>query len=321
MKEKRRTIRCPHCGELIELADDEQKPRRLSTTRTLVACIIVSVIICAVGFGIYMHADARREAEAWEVAMQSNDVMTVKAYLDTYRQAPVEHRSEAGELLTRLENEANEWSRVVASGAAADYLSFAKQHSDSRYAPIAMQKADSITYAEACTTNTAERFESYVQTFPQGRYVAEAQQKAETLRMATIEPEDRIAAEMVASGLIAAVSSHDEQSLLSLMADTLQAFMGDKKVPRRMTSRLLGALGGSAGSSTNWMEPTNIDVTRSQDAATSKPRKGYIDVKFESTRTLTDSKATRKTLYRFSLTLNPHSQISSLTLTSQLVKE
>lgn len=320
MKNQRRTIICPHCGKPIELPNDDEKRSGSSSMRRLVACIIISVIICAVGFGVYMHADARREAEAWELAMQSDDPMTVKAYLDTYRQAPIEHRSEAGELLTRLEAEANEWRRAAASGQATELMAFARRHADSRYAPIAIDRADSITYSEACTANTIERFEQYIQSFPKGRYVVEAQQKSETLRLSVVQPEDRIAAEMVASGLVSAISERDKDMLMSLMADTLQMFMGDKHVPRALTPRLLNAVGGSASSSANWMEPSNINVVPSKTADGKKAIKGCFDVSFESICTLTDSRATRKTLYHFNLTLNQHSRISRLTLSSQLIK-
>jgi len=317
MKKEQRTIICPHCGKPIELSDNETGQNRHSSAGRLVACIIVSVIVCAVAFGLYMHADSRRETEAWELAMQSDDAMTVKAYLDTYRQAPIEHRSKAGELLTRLEAEANDWHRVVASGLASEYMAYAKRHADSRFAPLAMEKADSLTYYEARTANTAERFEAYLDAFPNGRYAAEARAQMENLRLSTVRTEDQIAAEMVASSLIAAISSRDKESLMGLMADTLQLFMGDHRVPRSLTPRLIAAVSGPEGNTVNWMEPSNISVVPSTKGDGRTPVKGYIDLAFSSMRTHAEGGATQEKLYNFALTLNPQGRIVRLALSRE----
>lgn len=317
MKEPRQTIICPHCGKPIELPAAGDKQGGHSATARLLACIIVSVIVCAVGFGIYMHADSRREAEAWELAMQSDDAMTVKAYLDTYRQAPMEHHSAAGELLTRLEAEANDWRRVASSGIAGELMAFAKKHPDSRFAAMAEARADSITYGEALSAGTAERLAAYIEAFPKGRFADEARQKQADLLSASVQPEDEIAAEMVVSGLLRAISEQDGEALIDLMADTLRLFMGKSDVPRNDTPRLISATAAPDGSAANWLEPTDMRLSRAKADAGKPSSRNNIDVTFTLTRTVVDGSATQSTPYRFAITLNRQGRINRLSFSSK----
>jgi len=312
MKEPTKTIICPHCGKPIELPAADGKRHGHSATARLVACIIVSVIVCAVGFGIYMHGEQRRETEAWELAMQSDDAMTVKAYLDTYRQAPIEHRSEAGELLTRLEAEQNDWLRVASSGVVSELMAFAKKHPDSRFAAMATARADSITYAEACRAGSSESLTAYIEAFPQGRFVEEARQKQTDMLASSVQPEDEIAAEMVVSGLLRAISEKDGEALIDLMADTLRLFMDEMSVPRSVTPRLLSIAEVQEGSTVNWLEPSDMRLSQAKADPQRPSSRNNIDVAFTLTRTVAAGGQTQTMPFKFSITLNRQGRINRL---------
>lgn len=306
------TIICPHCGREIELPVGEENPRSRGSAGKLAACIIVSIIICAVGFGIYMHGEQQRETDSWELAMASDDAMTLHAYLDTYRQAPLEHRTQAEKRLRQLELEADDWRKAYEEGTVAALMDFSRQHPDSHFASIATARADSLRYVAACMAGSADDFAAYLQAFPNGRYAAEAKEKKANAEAATVYPEDQIAAEMVAGELIRAVSQHDGERLEALMTDTLSSYLGRKYVPKAHVSTLITKLNSTTDGNINWMEPTNIIIKKSKSNASTSSITANLNVEFTAERTVQSATAIETKHYKFILVLSPQGRISAI---------
>lgn len=312
MKKDEHTIICPHCGKPIELNHDEEKSPKRSQMRNLVACVIISVIVCAVGFAVYMHGEQNRETQAWELAIQSNDAMTVQAYLDTYRQAPEEHRQKAAERLEQLQAQANAWNQALVSNSASELLAYAKHYPDSPYAAIALAKADSLAYVSACRGGQISDYTHYLEAYPDGLYANEARGKMQEVQVSSVSAEEKIMAEMVADRLISTISTDDKEGLISLMADTLSSFLGSSNTPRQHVTRLITKLQAPSGSSVNWMEPSDIVVTKKKAGTNSGNKTPLTNVEFTAQRDIQSSTATQSTKYKFIITLLPQGHISSI---------
>lgn len=170
-------------------------------SKGIVALVIVVLALLTTGaVFLYMKNDEqqRKEADAYENAMTSEDLAVVQNFLDIYTTAPMAHRDSVSLHLEHLKMIEREWEKVLESQSKPAIEAFIKLYPYSNHVTESLLKIDSLDWVTARTDDTPEAYQKYMDTHSNGHYyddaragynVAEQRREAE-LRDSVTNPTD-----------------------------------------------------------------------------------------------------------------------------------
>ncbi len=154
--------------------------------------ILLALLLLVGGYALFNNTvrKGNLERRGWDTALSINSVEGYLDYMATFPRGV--HFDEAHEALLRLKSEeAMQWERLKVSDNTAELRDFLSQHPDISFAPLVEKRLDSLSWAGAVRTNTAEAYSEYIHLSQQGQlrgdYIAEASQKREALLSALVE--------------------------------------------------------------------------------------------------------------------------------------
>lgn len=319
---------CPSCGLVIagkqtteantkstnpRQTQRKDDPKDKGTNKTLiVVAVIFALIVAGVCFYFYHNAQNDKEQEAYEYAMTSQDLTVLNGFLDTYPNAPQEHRDSITAHITALQQADQEWTNVMMSGSRAALKDYLNRHPDSPYKAEAMRQIDSLDWVAADREGTIEAVEDYLTQHPDGRFYEEANEKMTTLSSTTVQPEDMQLVESLFATFLQSLNNKDEDALTSTVNPLLKTFLGKANATRSDVVTFMHKIYKNHVVRMNWTSSADYKVVKKP----STDGKTEMAVTFTALQQVEDVEgATTESKYRIMATVNADGRICELNMT------
>jgi len=244
---------CPHCHKAEKSVVDrkpiepstpnptpiepaETQDRRMNNARNtaknksgnksvFIISVILAVIVLGVCAYVYNKAQSDREAEQYEIAINSTDLMVLQSYLDNYKDAPQEHIDSINAHIKRINAADREWTNAIVSSSKAALSEYLRNHPDSPHRGEALSKIDSIDWAQCAKANTAAAYQLYIDNHTDGNHYDEAQLALKEIKATQITPEERQKIISTFRQFFLSINEKDESTLTSTVSDIIN-FLG-----------------------------------------------------------------------------------------------
>lgn len=199
--------------------------RKKSNKTTLIASIIISLIVVSICFYKYSSAQGNKELEEYEFAMRSDDPMILQTYLNNFKDAPKEHIDSINAHLQRLTRQDKDWTDAVVSGSKSALENYLKMYPDSPHKQEAIDKIDSIDWAQCVKANTVEAYQLYIDNHVDGIHYDEAGIALKKLKSNEVSIEEQETIGNIFHKFFVSINSKDEGGLTSTVSDVVN-FLG-----------------------------------------------------------------------------------------------
>lgn len=203
--------------------DGPKKPAGTSKVnrRSLIISLIVAAVICLVVLFLYSNAKQDNENSEYLQAIESRDPNILKSYLDTYSDAPQEHRDSVMALLNAIAASDPEWEKVKSSNDANALRQYLAQNPKSEHRQEAMAMIDELDWKAALQTHD---FANYLSLHQNGRHAPEAVDSVKmTMDMPASGDDKRKAVSAIRSFLVA-INAHNADRVKNCFASHLEFF-------------------------------------------------------------------------------------------------
>ena len=203
--------------------DGLKKPTGTSKVnrRPLIISLIVAAVICLVVLFLYSNAKQDNENSEYLQAIESRDPNILKSYLDTYSDAPQEHRDSVMALLNAIAASDPEWEKVKSSNDANALRQYLAQNPKSEHRQEAMGMIDELDWKAALQTHD---FANYLALHQNGRHAPEAVDSVKmTMDMPASGDDKRKAVSAIRSFLVA-INAHNADRVKNCFASHLEYF-------------------------------------------------------------------------------------------------
>lgn len=200
--------------------------------KTWLFSFIIACIICAGVLAMYNRSVNERETEEYTFALQSNDTLIVKNYLNTFTNAPVNHIDKAKKHLDKLMLREQQWQNVLISKSRQALVDYIDEYPDSKYVAEANNMIDSIDWRKATGENTIIAYETYLTLHEDGEYTDEAMKRIDKLKALIVTPEEEVIIANLFKKFLGAISNRDKETLTSTVADIMPSFIGKQNATK-----------------------------------------------------------------------------------------
>lgn len=283
-----------------------------STKIVLIVSLIIALVVCGVCFYFYSNANSSKEKEAYEFAMTSNDPMVLKGYLDTYADAPQEHRDSIEAHLAMLEQVDQDWANAVVSGSKSALEQYIRTHPNSQFKGEALHLIDSIDWAAASHANTVEAYESYIEEHPDGEFMDEANENMKNLNTKIVQPEERQLVVSVMKGFLQGINNKDEDALANTVNPLMTSFLGKQDATKSDVITFMHKLYKPNVTSMNWQPLGDYKINKKEVG----DQQFEYSVAFSALQDTEHTDATHANMkYNIKATVNSDGLITSLAMT------
>ena len=249
-----KVIKCPECGEIVfndqalcpnchcplnnEVAEpvaaakktvphieSEAKRKGKKSLTPWIVAFFIALAAVLVGLYYYNASKVQNEQEAYDNAMLSSEPAVLQNYLDTYSDAPVEHRDSIMSHLEVLKRVDLDWTNAVVSNSKSAILRYMQLHPNSIHSVEAKIKIDSLDWIDATQKNTAEAYQKYIEDHADGMYVDQAHDAFSQIDARKVNDDDKMRMSRVFSSFFNALASNDEVALTSCVDNILTSFL------------------------------------------------------------------------------------------------
>ena len=182
---------------------------------------VIALLICGVCFYMYKNAQDNKEMQEYEFAMKSKDVLVLQSYLDTYKDAPAEHRDSISAHLEQIIQIDKDWTNAVVSNSKSILQDYMRKYPNSPHRAEAARKIDSLDWAQASSLNTIEAYKAYMTEHENGDHYDEAESSMKALKVKEITPEERAQIAQVFRRFVISINERDQASLVSTVTEEL----------------------------------------------------------------------------------------------------
>lgn len=182
---------------------------------------VIALLICGVCFYMYKNAQDNKEMQEYEFAMKSKDVLVLQSYLDTYKDAPAEHRDSISAHLEQIIQIDKDWTNAVVSNSKSILQDYMRKYPNSPHRAEAARKIDSLDWAQASSLNTIEAYKAYMTEHENGDHYDEAESSMKALKVKEITPEERAQIAQVFRRFFISINERDQASLVSTVTEEL----------------------------------------------------------------------------------------------------
>lgn len=182
---------------------------------------VIALLICGVCFYMYKNAQDNKEMQEYEFAMKSKDVLVLQSYLDTYKDAPAEHRDSISAHLEQIIQIDKGWTNAVVSNSKSILQDYMRKYPNSPHRAEAARKIDSLDWAQASSLNTIEAYKAYMTEHENGDHYDEAESSMKALKVKEITPEERAQIAQVFRRFFISINERDQASLVSTVTEEL----------------------------------------------------------------------------------------------------
>ena len=282
------------------------KPKKKSK-----AAIIVSFVIALLIFGtcyyMYNQAQENRENEEFNIAMRSTEPLILQGYLDTFKDAPQEHRDSIEAHLKALKQADLDWTNALTSNSKALLMEYLNKYPNSIHRQLAMHKIDSIDWVQSNNINTPESYQSYMTDHPDGDHYDEAEELMKKLKAQDVTPEEKTLVSNVFHNFFVAINEKDEAALQNTVAEEM-TLLNKENATKGDIVDLMDKLYKEDVVKMIWRLPGNYDIKKREVGND----RYELNVSFSANQDVeyTDAVKNGSNKYKINATVNPDGKIS-----------
>ena len=321
---------CPQCHNLttcIDMADPHnvsapqqpQQPNNINYTYIIIATIIGIIILsaCLFFFVFKSNSSNSEELTEYEYALNSNDIDILQKYLETYDNAPEEHRKTITTHLNELQEMYRAWTNAVVNGSKTSIEDFLKNYPNSQYKKEALHKIDSIDWVYASSSNTIEAYETYMQNQPNGEYFDKADECIRNLKTQTIQPEEEIMISILFRTFFQSINNRNETMLSETLNQILTSFLGKQDATQADVITFMNKIYKNTVSQMDWHTDDNYNIQKKEIGN----QKYEYSVEFNAIQDIENTDATTiRNNYRINAKVNPEGKITEFNMT-KIIKQ
>lgn len=277
--------------------------------------IIVSIIIALLIFGtcayFYNNAKSDREQDEYEFAMQSDDPTVLQAYLNNYKDAPQAHIDSINKHLEELNKIDQEWTDAVVMGSKRALTEYLNTHPDSPHKQEALEKIDSIDWAQCQKLNTADAYQMYIDSHYDGNHYEEAVIALNKIKSSEVSSEDKQVVSNIFHNFFVSINSRDENSLTSNVGDRIN-FLGKQNATRTDVVSFMNKIYKSDVESMVWSIISDYEIGKKEIG----DRQYEFDTTFMVSQEIKKTDGTTTTnKFRISAKVDPDGKITDMSMT------
>lgn len=205
--------------------DDNNVPKRKNNKTIFIVSIIIALLALGVCYYFYENAQKNKEEEEYRFALNSEDPMILQEYLNNFKDAPQEHIDSINVRLQRISQLDKDWTNALISGSKSALTEYLKIHPDSPHKQEALDKIDSIDWAQCSKLNTSEAYQMYMDNHTDGNYYEEALVALKKIKANEVSLEERQAISNLFHNFFVSINERDENGLISTVSDYVN-FLG-----------------------------------------------------------------------------------------------
>lgn len=205
--------------------DDNNVPKRKNNKTIFIVSIIIALLALGVCYYFYENAQKNKEEEEYRFALNSEDPMILQEYLNNFKDAPQEHIDSINVRLQRISQLDKDWTNALISGSKSALTEYLKIHPDSPHKQEALDKIDSIDWAQCSKLNTSEAYQIYMDNHTDGNYYEEALVALKKIKANEVSLEERQAISNLFHNFFVSINERDENGLISTVSDYVN-FLG-----------------------------------------------------------------------------------------------
>lgn len=206
----------------------------MTKTKKIIICVGAAIVLFAVGLiaGLNINKEDKGEQEAFSYAMTSNDMDVLQGYLDTYADAPDEHRFSIEQRLENFKIEKQQWEDAVVAGTKSALRDYMAKYPDTQYKQIAITMIDSLDWVSADRVHTVVAYEQYMDEHPSGSYYEAASDSVRMINTQTVQTEENIMIDHLFSTFFQSINNRDDDGLAATVSQILTSFLGKQDAIR-----------------------------------------------------------------------------------------
>jgi outer membrane protein assembly factor BamD (BamD/ComL family) len=219
----------PEIKNLTEEATEKADKKRRRHRNTITA-IIVAAVLVVFGIGGYIFYGIQSENAAWDQLQSSTNLNDFEQFLSEYPHG--RHHDDAEQLYKKLSTELTAWAAVSSSVDKYAVQKFLQQYPNGVCATQAKNRLDSLSWVDACNINKPEAYAQYITDFPNGKYIAQAQQKTTQLKDQELTPSEENQASAVLSQFFDGIATQNEDQVTGSVAATMDKFLNKRNATK-----------------------------------------------------------------------------------------
>lgn len=290
--------------------------KKSSKAPAIIAAFIIACLVCAISFYLYYDKEQKKELQAYEYALTSDDPLVLQSFLDNYQNAPTIHIRRITTRLRELKRMANEWHNVSVSNSKTDILDYLSKYPNSKYRGEAYKKIDSLDWAFALSANTMAAYDQYLKEHPNGEYVDSANNEIKLIKSTIVTDEEK---EKIIVGLktfFQSINSRDENRLANSISEYMSSFLGKIHATKADVISFLNKIYKEDITNMNWYLHNDYKIDKKEIG----DEEYEYFITFSATQEIdrTDPSKEKIVRYKISAKVNPDGKITEMNMTKIL---
>lgn len=203
----------------------ENNPNRKNNKTIIFVSVAIALLVLGTCLYFYNNAKSDREQEEYIFAMQSDDPTILQAYLNNFKDAPQAHIDSIARHLEELNKIDQDWTDAVVMGSKRALTEYLNTHPDSPHKQEALEKIDSIDWAQCQKLNTADAYQLYIDSHYDGNHYEEAVIALNKIKSSEVTPDDKQFISSIFHNFFICINSRDESNLTANIGDNIN-FLG-----------------------------------------------------------------------------------------------
>ena len=208
-----------------EVIDESTRPTKSRIMPFFVSLAIAS-IVGAVSIYFYKESKGSKEQQAYGLALNSNDTLSMNNFLLSYSDAPSVHIDSIRARLDYIRQGERDWDSLQAHKTHENAVAYVARYPNMSHYTEAVELLDSIDWADVMKDNTSESFQRYLANHQEGKHAAEARERVYAGNLDVVASEERQIVTSLMQRFFQSVNDNDANQFKSCLSSSLLSFMG-----------------------------------------------------------------------------------------------
>lgn len=286
-----------------------QQPKKKKGSGAIIVSLLIALVVCGICYYMYQQAQNNKELEEFEYALQSKDPLVLQGFLDTFKDAPEEHRDSIEYILQNIKQADLEWINALNSNSKSELLAYMEKHPDSQHKAVVMNKIDSLDWIQCNNLNNEEAYQGYMTEHPEGEHYDEAEELLKQLKVKTISDEEKAKIREVYHNFFVSINEKDEEGLKATLAETF-TLLDKTNANKSDAVEFMHKLHKDTQAKSIWKPENNYDIKKREIGDSQYEYNvtfsALQDIQYE------DASKNKTVKYRITSTIDPEGTISLL---------
>lgn len=203
---------------------EAQKPKPKKSHTALIVSFIIAALLCIGLLYAYQNGSETSEYREYSNAVETRDPNVLKAYLNSFPNAPASHRDSVQAILNVIRSSDPEWEAAVKANNVEALQQYVDDNPNSPHRQEALDMMDELDWKVASSSHD---FANYLSLHQNGKHAAEAADSVKKDLTLPADGIDRDKAVNSVRSLLVGINTRNEDRIRNAVAGTL-AFFNEK---------------------------------------------------------------------------------------------